>query len=51
MTKSTENDLRGLQVKDAYLKKLGKIEDGHFRKYGYRGMSERTRKRLFGKLG
>jgi hypothetical protein len=37
------------EVKDSYVKKILAIEEKHFRKYGYRKMSDRELDRLFGK--
>jgi len=37
------------EVKESYLKKLLEIEERHFKKYGYRKMSDKELDKLFGK--
>jgi len=37
------------EVKDSYVKKLLEIEEKHFKKYGFRKMSDKKLDRLFGK--
>ncbi len=37
------------EVKDSYIKKILKIEEDHFKKYGYRKMSDKEFDKLFGK--
>lgn len=37
------------EVKESYVKKLLEIEEKHFRKYGFRKMSDKELDRLFGK--
>ena len=37
------------EVRESYVKKLLKIEEQHFKKYGYRKMSDRELDKLFGK--
>lgn len=36
------------EVKDSYIKKILKIEEEHFKKYGYRKMSDKELDKLFG---
>ncbi len=37
------------EVKESYVKKLLKIEEEHFKKYGYKKMSNKELDKLFGK--
>ena len=37
------------EAKDSYIKKLIEIEEAHFKKYGYKKMSDDELDRLFGK--
>ncbi len=37
------------EVKDEYIKKILEIEESHFKKYGYRKMSDKELDALFGK--
>jgi len=43
-----ENELEP-EVKESYVKKLLKIEEDHFKKYGYRKMGDKELDKLFGK--
>ena len=43
-----ENELEP-EVKESYVKKLLRIEEDHFKKYGYRKMGNKELGKLFGK--
>ena len=54
MTRDTRIEIYGpdeaeLKVKDSYIKKILKIEEDHYKKYGLRSMSTKQPDELFGK--